>query len=438
VNLERTVRVAVDLTPMLPGGQNGGVKPAILEFLKGVRTLLGDQLQYLFLTADGTHEEAASILGEKDSAFCILRRTGRSDFAQALDLATRSKRMARQLMRKHRTEVLYCPFGVLHFACSGLPTVAMIVDILHRDYPYSLPVQTREWRELQFRKLALSVDYFQVISQFTAERLQTLYNISQGKIFVTRLPIHGRLASTNCNREPFFFFPANFWIHKNHEVLLIAYQIYLSKSGAESPWNLVLTGYHDERARDLQRIAEDLGIAAHVQFRGHVPEEELAKLYATASCLVFPSLYEGYGIPIAEAMSFGVPVVCGRDGSIPEIAGDAALYEEIRNPKRLADALVSIATDKVLRSELAELGKERIAASDFSAEVRTLAEIFIATAARGHRAKRKSCNEFTLFFSTFAYYTRSMARHALNSAVEIPLRFSLRKESNPDERVRGY
>jgi hypothetical protein len=205
VHAERPVRVAVDLTPMLPGGQNGGVKPAILEFLKGLRSLPGDRLRYLFLTADDTHEEAASILGEKDSAFCVLRRTGRSSFAQSFELATRSKRIASEIMRKHRTELLYCPFGVLNFASNRIPAVALIVDILHRDYPYSLPIQTREWRELQFLKLARWADYFQVISQFTAERLQALYNISRGKIFVTRLPIHGRLRAMNSKREPFFY-----------------------------------------------------------------------------------------------------------------------------------------------------------------------------------------------------------------------------------------
>jgi glycosyltransferase involved in cell wall biosynthesis len=404
---------------MLPGGQNGGVKPAILEFLKGLRALPGDGLRYLFLTADDTHEEAASILGENDSAFCVLRRAGRSNFAQTFDLATRSKRIAREIMRKHRTELLYCPFGVLNFASNRIPAVALIVDILHRDYPYSLPIQTREWRELQFLKLARSADYFQVISQFTAGRLQALYNVSREKIFVTRLPIHGRLRAMNSKREPFFFYPANFWVHKNHEVLLVAYQIYLSKRGRESPWDLVLTGYLDERARDLQRIAEDLGIAAHVQFRGHVPEEELAKLYSTASCLVFPSLYEGYGIPIAEAMSFGVPIICGRGGSIPEIAGDAALYEEMRNPSKLADALLSVATDEALRAELAELGRKRIAEFDFSAEVKTLAEIFKAAAASAHRAKRGSWNKFSVLFPAIAYYTHSMARHALNFAARI-------------------
>jgi glycosyltransferase involved in cell wall biosynthesis len=417
---------------MLPGGQNGGVKPAILEFLKGLRALLGDQLQYLFLTADDTHEESASILGQKDSAICVLSRAGRSQLMQTIDLATRSKWIARELMRKHGIEVLYCPFGVLNFGSNRIPTVAMIVDILHRDYPYSLPVQTREWRELQFLKLTRAADHFQVISQFSAERLQALYKVSQEQIFVTRLPIHGRLVSRKSMREPFFLYPANFWVHKNHEVLLVAYQIYLLKSGRESPWDLVLTGYLDERARELRRIAEDLGVAARVQFRGHVPEEELARLYSTASCLVFPSLYEGYGIPIAEAMGFGVPIICGRNGSIPEIAGNAALYEDVRNPEKLADALVSIARDEVLRSELAERGRERIVALDFSPEVRKLAKIFITAAARGHRAKRKSWNEVTVFFSTLAYYRRSVARHALNLTVEIPLRFRPRKESNPD------
>ena len=326
----------------------------------------------------------------------------------------------------HGTEVLYCPFGVLNFASDRIPTVAMVVDILHRDYPYSLPIQTREWRELQFLKLSRSADYFQVISQYTAERLQALCNVSREQIFVTRLPIHGRLASTNSNPQAFFFYPANFWIHKNHEVLLVAYQIYLSKSGGESPWDLLLTGYLDERASDLQRTAQYLGIADHVQFRGHVPEEELAKLYSTASCLVFPSLYEGYGIPIAEAMSFGIPIICGRNGSIPEVAGNAALYAEMRNPKKLADALLSIATDEALRAELAERGRERIASLDFSLEVKRLAEFFEA-AAGGRRARKFSRNDFSLLLSTIVYYTRSIARHALKLAIEIALRLEFYK-----------
>jgi glycosyltransferase involved in cell wall biosynthesis len=416
------MKIAVDLTPMRPGGENGGVKLAIIEFLKGLKAHLGDELHYLLLTSDDTHDEAASLLGVGDSASCVLRHVGKGNLVQTLDLATRSKLAAKNLLRQHHVDVLYHPFGTVYFGLDWIPAVAMIVDTLHRDFPYSLPAQTIEWRELQFRKLVDSVDYFQVISQFTADRVKYIYNIPAGRIFVTRLPIHGRLTSTSAAREPFFFYPANFWVHKNHEVLLVAYQIYLAKSAERTPWRLVFTGHLDERARSLQRMAADLGIAAHIQFSGHVPESELAKLYSTASCLVFPSLYEGFGIPIVEAMSFGLPIICGKNTSIPEIAGNAAFYVETRNPAKLADALLAVAGNETLRGELATLGRERLKTFDYPTEVEQLANVFAVAAARTASAFRRKRRFLRNLLPSASYCARALARKALNAAVELPLR----------------
>ena len=416
------MKIAVDLTPMRPGGENGGVKPAILEFLKGLKGYLGDSLRLLFLTADDTHHEATLLVGTNDSAFCVLQRTGKGNFAQTLQLATQSKRIARNLLQKNGVDLLYCPFGTVSFESDRIPTVAMIVDTLHRDFPFSLPAQTIEWRELQFRKLTNTVDYFQVISQFTAARLKLLYDLLPEQIFITRLPVHGRLPAQIAQREPFFFYPANFWVHKNHEVLLVAYQIYLRQSVESAPWGLVFTGHLDERARSLQKLAENLGIAAHVKFLGNVPEMELAKIYATASCLVFPSLREGFGIPIVEAMSSGLPVICGRDTSIPEIAGNAAFYVETRNPAKLANALLTVARDERLRGELIALGKERLKAFDFSTEVARLADLFADATARRIPAPKRKRNRLKDFRLAGVYYARAFARKALQAAAEVPLR----------------
>ena len=408
------MKIAVDLTPMRPGGQNGGAKLAVIEFLKGLKRHLADELHYLFLTSDDTHDEAASLLGTNDSAFCVLRRSGRGNMIQSLDLVTRSKLAARNLMSQHRVDVLYNPFGTIFFASNRIPTVAMIVDTLHRDFPSSLPAQTIEWRELQFRKLVDSVDYFQVISQFTAGRVKTLYNVPADRIFVTHLPIHGRLTFVSATREPFFFYPANFWVHKNHEVLLVAYQIYLAKKNQRTPWKLVFTGHLDERARSLQKRTAELGIAAHVKFLGYVPESELAKLYSTASCLVFPSLHEGFGIPIVEAMSFGLPIICGNDTSIPEIVGDAALYAETRDPTKLADALLAVVGNEALRAKLATLGQERLKTFDFSIEVRRLANVFAAAVARKSPVFGQRRRFLHNFLFSASYYARALARKALN------------------------
>jgi glycosyltransferase involved in cell wall biosynthesis len=416
------MKIAVDLTPMRPGGENGGAKFAIIEFLKGLKTHLSDELHYLFLTSDDTHDEAASLLGINDSAFCVLQRSGRGNLVQTLDLVTRSKLAAKNLISQHRVDVFYHPFGTIFFGSDRIPAVAMVHDTLHRDFPHSLPAQTIEWRELQFRKLVDSVDYFQVNSQFTAERVKSLYDVPADRIFVTRLPIHGRLRSATATREPFFFYPANFWVHKNHEVLLVAYQIYLAKSAEQKPWELVFTGHLDERARSVQKTAADLGIGDHVKFAGHVPESELAKLYSTASCLVFPSLHEGFGIPIVEAMSFGLPIICGNDTGIPEVAGDAALYAETRNPAKMADALLAVAGSEALRAKLAALGRERLKTFDFSGEVERLASVFAAAAAQTSPVFRRRRSFLRGLSSSASYYARALARKILDAAVETPLR----------------
>jgi len=419
------LNIAVDLTPMLPGGENGGVKFVILEFLRGLKRFFGERLTFLFLTANDSHGEVTSLLGDRDTAISVLtrRRAGLGTALQALELGTRSKLTIRKLFQERRVDLFYCPFGFLFFPSANTPTVVMVVDLLHRDFPFSIPAQTREWRELQFRKLAGYVDFYQVISDFTAERLQTVYQVPSQQIFKTSLPIQHRLsvAKNKEPRKPFFLYPSNFWVHKNHEILLIAYQIYLSKV-IDRAWDLVLTGYLDERARALQRVAEDLGVSSRVKFLGHVPEAELGELYSNASCLVFPSLYEGFGIPIVEAMSFGIPIICGREASIPEIAGEAAFYMDARNPVEVASALQRITEDENLRKTLVDRGTMQLRKFDFYGEVNRLAEAFALAAEKNRRSQR---NRLEMFLTNLRlggiYYGRAIARKALEGAVSLPL-----------------
>ena len=420
------LNIAVDLTPMLPGGENGGVKFAILEFLRGLKRYFGERFTFLLVTADDSHHEVTSLLGTGDTAVCVLRRrrVGLGIALQALESATWSRLTVQKLFREHQIDLFYCPFGLLSFPSPGTPTVAMVVDLLHRDFPFSIPAQTREWRELQFRKLASYVDFYQVISDFTAQRLQTIYQVPSHQIFKTSLPIQHRLRieKNERPRKSFFFYPANFWIHKNHEVLLMAYQIYLANMGNREAWDLILTGYLDERARFLQRLADDLEISSRVKFLGHVPETELGQLYSNASCLVFPSLHEGFGIPIIEAMSFGMPIVCGREASIPEVAGEAALYANARNPLELALALQRITEDENLRDTLVARGRKQLGKFDFFMEVKRLADAFAAAAEKTSRLKKSRWEVLlTNLYLGGIYYSRAIARKALEGAVSWPL-----------------
>jgi hypothetical protein len=116
----------------------------------------------------------------------------------------------------------------------------------------------------------------------------------------------------------------------------------------------------------VRELAATLRLDEQVDFAGYVSDRRLAELWSTASGLVFPSLHEGFGIPLMEAMAFGVPIVAHNDTAIPEVVGQAALLVDARNPVQLADAMAQLTRDSRLRALLSERGRRRVV--DFSVE----------------------------------------------------------------------
>jgi glycosyltransferase involved in cell wall biosynthesis len=122
---------------------------------------------------------------------------------------------------------------------------------------------------------------------------------------------------------------------------------------------LVLTGAGAARQEWIARSARDMGLGARVVCAGFLPLEDLVLLMAKSSGVVFPSLYEGFGLPVVEAMALGVPVACSNTTALPEVAGDAALLFDPRIPEQVADSIVSLLQDGALRSRLVESGAQR-------------------------------------------------------------------------------
>lgn len=125
---------------------------------------------------------------------------------------------------------------------------------------------------------------------------------------------------------------------------------------ANANLRLVLVGPDKGLGAETRRAASRLGLNGRVEFAGHVTKEQLAKLYRGAVCLVFPSLYEGFGLPVVEAMASGTPVVAAASGSIPEVAGDAAVLVEPGDPVALAGGIERAIAD---RERLVRAGLER-------------------------------------------------------------------------------
>src|SRR5437763_11712172 len=121
---------------------------------------------------------------------------------------------------------------------------------------------------------------------------------------------------------------------------------------------LVLPGYPTPHEIELRRRAEQLGVAGDVRFLGWIDPDELEGFYRAAACFVFPSLHEGFGLPVLEAMARGVPVACSNRSSLPEIAGDAAVTFDPERVEEIARALETLIVDPALAQRLREAGRQ--------------------------------------------------------------------------------
>jgi glycosyltransferase involved in cell wall biosynthesis len=122
---------------------------------------------------------------------------------------------------------------------------------------------------------------------------------------------------------------------------------------------LVLPGYPTPYESELRDLADNLGVSSATRFLGWIPKEDLEALYRLAECFVFPSLYEGFGLPVLEAMARGVPVACSGRAALAEVAGDAARLFDPESPRAIAEAVDEVLSNAALAERLRVVGSEQ-------------------------------------------------------------------------------
>lgn len=174
--------------------------------------------------------------------------------------------------------------------------------------------------------------------------------------------------------DEFVLYAGNVKPHKNLERLIQAF--HLVRQRGLDHLKLIVIGDEVSKYAALRRAVHRYQLHKYVRFLGYLPEETLAVMYRLAGVFVFPSLYEGFGLPPLEAMASGTPVVTSNVSSLPEVAGDAALLVDPYDPGSIADGIHTVLTDEAARRELRRKGIER--ARDFSWEtsVRRIRNIY--------------------------------------------------------------
>jgi hypothetical protein len=184
------------------------------------------------------------------------------------------------------------------------------------------------------------------------------------------------LSRLGLSPQQYLIYPANFWKHKNHEMLLTAFGM-ACHGGLSANIKLVCTGAPGARQEWLMRAARNMNLGDRVLFPGYLPNAELAALMANCAGVMFPSLYEGFGLPVIEAMAAGVPVACSNTTSLPEVAADAAILFDPRVPTQIVQAMVSMVDNEGLRARTTQAGQQRaVEFSDVERMAREYWELF--------------------------------------------------------------
>jgi glycosyltransferase involved in cell wall biosynthesis len=277
-----------------------------------------------------------------------------------IGLPTSPLAVAWALARRAAAGNVFWSPGFVPPAWSRVPTVVTVHDLTHLHF-YTKP--HRAYYETVLRPLFRRCAHIVCVSNFTRDeflawskidprRVSTVYNGVEPQQFARRGP--------PVLSFPYVFYPGNHRAYKNLERLLQAYaRSRLPASGVR----LVLTG---AAGPALQAIAVSLGIERSIHFTGTVDRSTLIDLFAHATAVAFISLYEGFGLPLLEAMAARVPVLASRAAALPEIAGDAALLVDATRIDEISHGLDEVVMNNSLRARLVESGAARIARFDWS------------------------------------------------------------------------
>jgi glycosyltransferase involved in cell wall biosynthesis len=246
------------------------------------------------------------------------------------------------------------------------PTVVTLHDVQHRDLPEFFGPARRSFRRVAYDRAARSADAVVVTSEFVRARALDALGLDPARVHVVPHAIdHDVFRPGSEEREPFLLYPARPWPHKNHVRL---FQAFASLREARPRLRLVLTGGGLERLDPLPPGVERWGV---------VSQERLASLYRRAACLVFPSVYEGFGLPPLEAMASGCPVAASNAGAIPEVCGDAAVLFDPNDPDAIAAAILEA---DARAEELRERGLARAAGFTWRETARRHEDVYDAVA----------------------------------------------------------
>ena len=353
--------IGVNALYLLPG-RVGGTEIYLRGLLAGLAEIDPVNRYLLF-----TNRETGRDLGPKRPNFRVLEQNVRAT-SRPRRVLWEQTRLPIEATRR-RLDVMLNP-GFTAPLLAACPQVTMFHDLQHKQHPENF-----RWFELPFWQFFLfwpahMSRLLLAPSQSTADDLKRYYRVPETRI---RVAVHGVDAAffeVAKRRQPerFLLAVSTLHPHKNLDALLRAFAVFRQ---SHPDFRLVVSGLHGFSAGDLHTLRDALGLRDAVDFPGWIPREELYNLFARAWAFVYPSLFEGFGLPVLEALAAGVPTACSSIDPLHAISGEAALRFDPRDQAALLAAMTRITDDDALRQSLATAGPARAAHFNWRFTART-------------------------------------------------------------------
>jgi glycosyltransferase involved in cell wall biosynthesis len=292
-------------------------------------------------------------------------------------------RLTRALGKLTQNDLFFSPGYNPPLKCPA-PFVFTVHDLNHLDRPENSSPLKRLYYVLVIKRACHLAARVFTVSEFSRKRIIEWSGVSPEKVVNVGCGVGPEYHPEVAPYElpfPYVLCVSNRRKHKNEFRQLEAF----AKSGLPDEIHFVLTGDATEELSDFVKRHQ---IAKRVHFLGLIPDAHLPSLYRSARALTFVSLYEGFGLPVLEAMACGTPVITSNTSALPELAGDAALLVDPTSVEQISEAMARVVTDTELRSQLRERGLRQAARFSWAATVERVRQLLSSDAIRGERGRR--------------------------------------------------
>ena len=276
------------------------------------------------------------------------------------------------------------------------PVITSVHDVSFKRHPEFFALKDRLILDIGVKRSAKQAAGILAISEFTRTEILELYRIQPEKVTVVYPGVDEQFApmarDAACEvvsrrygmRSPFVLTVGVIQPRKNLHRLLEGFA--KLKGIHRSDHKLVIVGKYGWKEANLERRIEELGLAGEVILTGYVPYEDLPAFYNAAEVFVYPSVYEGFGLPPLEAMACGTPVITGDRSSLPEVVGDAGIMVDPYDPGAFADAMAEVLSSEPLRAQMSARGLEQAKKFSWDKMAREMLAIYRAAARSTDRA----------------------------------------------------